>query len=405
MTHRRLHNLVPYVKRLSALCLGIGVLPLALLAQRPVSTAKPAYLKAVDVMEKDGQILSYRYLGGTTEVAMRGTALAPDARIRLKVESRPGFVELDINRGQIFGLKPASQFGKDFLTYVLWAVSVDGKAANLGEITFQADKAISIDVTTPYQTFWLMLTAEPTFAVVDPSPVVVLYSADESHGKAAAEKTAQHIPGELFFYTHYANYDRSSASAPERVPTDLLQARKAVELASKSGILAADSANASSANESEEEKRTREAFKQSKVFLERAEAAFAENSKGTDVPQFSRTAAQIAENARALAQGAVGGVFVSQLERELTKLRGDLANAKVKAPAPVRETPPKPEEQVVTNSVDTPPVQAVPPQAEPPIQDATLGEAVVDLFRKPVTWFGLLGWGVALLLLFRKRSI
>ena len=102
---------------------------------------------------------------------MRGTSVAPDAHIKLKVGSRPGFVELDINRGKITGLKPASQFGSDFLTYVLWAVSVDGKAANLGEITFLDDKPISINVTTPYQTFWLMLTAEPNYAVVDPSPL------------------------------------------------------------------------------------------------------------------------------------------------------------------------------------------------------------------------------------------
>jgi hypothetical protein len=384
----------------------MGILPLALLAQRPVSTPKPSQLKAVEVNEQNGQILSYRYLGGTTEVAMRGTSLAPEARIKLKVGSRPGFVELDINRGQITGLKPANQFGKDFLTYVLWAVSVDGKAANLGEITFQSDKPISINVTTPYQTFWLMLTAEPTYAVVDPSPVVVLYSFEEKPGRAIPEKTAQGIPGELFYYTHYANYDRTPAALPEHVPVDLLQARKAMELASRSAIFAGDaSSKARNTDESDEEERTRDAFRQSRVFLERAEAAFAENPRDTDVSQLSRTAAQIAENARALAQGAVGGVLVSQLERDLAKLQGELARERAKAAQPIAEASAESAAQVVTNTASLTPVSAPAPEPGDRQPKSTLSEAVVDLFKKPVTWFGVLGWGVALLLLFRKRSI
>jgi hypothetical protein len=125
-------------------------------------------LRVVEVNEPEGQILSYRTLGGSTEVHMRGTLLAPDARVKLKIGSRPGFVELDINRGGISGLKPAAHLlGKDFLTYVLWAVSVDGKASNLGEITFEGERPVSVNVTTPYQTFWLMVTAEPNYAVVD----------------------------------------------------------------------------------------------------------------------------------------------------------------------------------------------------------------------------------------------
>jgi hypothetical protein len=407
MTGRRSNKLVLYLRRISPshLFFGIGLLPLALIAQRPVSTTRPSQLKAVEVNEKNGQILSYRYLGGTTEVAMRGTFRAPDARIKLKVGSRPGFVELDINRGQITSLKPANQFGRDFLTYVLWSVSVDGKAANLGEITFQGDKPISVNVTTPYQTFWLMLTAEPTYAVVDPSPVVVLYSFDENHGRAIPEKTAQGIPGELFYYTHYANYDQSPGTNTAHVPVDLLQARKAVELASKSSIFAkSTSNNARNTDESEEEERALDAFQQSKVFLERAEAAFAESPTGSDVAQFSRTAAQIAENARALAQGAVGGVLVSQLERELTKLHQDLAKEKEKAAVSVVAAPPESPVQLAANTIEVPSTQETSPPGETP-QPATLPEAVVDLFKKPVTWFGVLGWGVALLLLFRKRSI
>ncbi len=132
-----------------------GTALLALAASTPFALAEPrpseraAQLRVIELRQPDGQILSYRHLAGSTEVHMRGTALAPDAHVKLKIGSRPGFVELDINRGEITGLKPAHRLGKDFLTYVLWAVSVDGKASNLGEITFEGDHPISVNVTRP----------------------------------------------------------------------------------------------------------------------------------------------------------------------------------------------------------------------------------------------------------------
>src|SRR5688572_2177274 len=194
-------------------------------------------LRVIEVREPEGQILSYRHLAGSTEVHMRGTRLAPGAQVRLKIGSRPGFVELDINRGGISGLKPAYLLGKDFLTYVLWAVSVDGKASNLGEITFEADRPVPVNVTTPYQTFWLMVTAEPNYAVVDPSPQVVLYSVKQV---STSENAALPIKGDLFFFTHYAAYETAPGGAVESIPNQLLQARKAVELAAKAGVPAGD---------------------------------------------------------------------------------------------------------------------------------------------------------------------
>jgi hypothetical protein len=375
------------IRRL-VLFLLLGTLVVAPAAAQRNIPDRLAQLKIVDVKEPDGQILSYRYLGGSSDIEMRGTRLAPNARIRLKVGSRPGFVELDINRGQITGLTPATQFGRDFLTYVLWAVSVDGRASNLGEITFDDDRPISINVTTPYQTFWLMLTAEPDYAVVDPSELVVLYSAARNTGGQADGK-ADTIKSGLFFYTHYSDYDRGPAKAADG-PPELLQARKAVELASKSGILA--SGQGSSATKEAEQ--TREALKKAREYLGNAEAAFKANRGGNDVAQQSRTAAQIAENARALALGAVGGVLIRELEDEVEQLRAELARLQA---APVEPPPVEP--------ADVTP-QAVPmPEETRTVPEATAGEQVAEMLTKPVTWFGIIGWVVALLLLFRRRSV
>lgn len=376
-----------WVRLIGLLVLGVAVLPLD--AQRRVEM--PAQLRIIEVKEPDGQILSYRYLSGSTEVRMQGTRLAPEARIKLKVGSRPGFVELDINRGAISGLEPAHRFGKDFLTYVLWAVSVDGRAANLGEVTFEGGNPVSVNVTTPYQTFWLMVTAEPDYAVADPSPLVILYSVSQSAQDAPQGKGALIIRRPLFFYTHYTAYD-SAPGTLEPGPNELLQARKAVELASKSGILAGDR-RASAAMKEEEQ--TREALALAKTFLTQAENAYQKNPKGNDVVQFARTAAQIAENARALALGAVGGVLVRRLENELLALQSELEKLRSekakppagspKAPAP----PPKSQGEPTTAETKTP----------------GIGDTVVKLASQPIAWFGLIGWAVVVLLLFRRRSV
>jgi hypothetical protein len=364
----------------------VAVLPLA--AQKRVE--RPAQLSIIEIKEPDGQILSYRYLSGSTEVRMQGTRRAPNARVKLKIGSRPGFVEIDINRGAISGLQPARRFGKDFLTYVLWAVSVDGRAANLGEITFEGPNPVSINVTTPYQTFWLMVTAEPDYAVADPSPLVIFYSVSQSSADAPQEKRALTIRRPLFYYTHYMDYD-SSAAAVERGPNELLQARKAVELAAKAGVLAPQNRPRIA---TKEEEQTREALDLARSFLAQAESAYKKNPQGSEVVQFARTAAQIAENARALALGAVGGVLVRRLETELLALQSELER--------LRSDTSKP--PVDPAKAPAPPLKT---QAEPaPVEAETtgIGDKVAALASQPIAWFGLIGWIVVVLLLFRRRA-
>jgi len=361
------------------------LLTLLLLASATVSQAdgqtlaqKTVQLKVIEVKEPEGQILSYRHLAGSTEVHMRGTRLAPEAQVKLKIGSRPGFVELDINRGGISGLKPAHRLGKDFLTYVLWAVSLDGKASNLGEITFDGERPVSVNLTTPYQTFWLMVTAEPNYAVVDPSAQVVLYSVKQV---STSENAALPIKGDLFFFTHYAAYETVPGGAIDAVPNQLLQARKAVELASKSGVLAAGDGKRNASLK--EEAYTHEAFTQAKTFLARSEAAYKKDPKDQAVAQFARTSAQSAENARALAMGAVGGLLVRRLESELAEVRGELAKLKIAEAAAGRPSASA--------------TQVEPPEPAP--------AAALPLVKQPALWFAVAGWAVAVVLLFRRRSI
>jgi len=340
-------------------------------------------LKAIEGKEADGQILSYRHLAGTTEVQMRGTRLAPRASIRVKVGSRPGFVKLDIHRGAISGLQPAHRLGKDFLTYVLWSVSVDGRASNLAEITFKGDEPVSVVVTTTYQTFWLMVTAEPYYAVVEPSPMVVLYSAGQA-SKEIRRKKAVTVGGNLFYFTHYTSYDAAEGTSLDATPNELLQARKAVDLASKSGILAADRRRAPGL----EEEYTRQALLQAQDFLARAEQTYKKDPKDRDVIQLARTAAQTAEDARSLSMDEARDLTVRQLQ----KLENEMKLQPIPANAVAQEPASPPSEK---------PEKAANVQSEPQPAPSRL----VRIASQPALWFALLGWGVAIVLLFRRRSI
>ncbi len=394
-----------WVWLISCWLLGVSAMPLT--AQRRSAVEEPGQFKVIQVREPNGQILTYSDLSRPTEVSLGGTSLAREARIKLRIQSasgsssllpfirkrRPGFLEIDINRGNIAGLQPAQRFGKDFLTYVLWAVSGDGKASNLGEISSAGQKPISINARTPYQAFWLMVTAEPDFAVVDPSPQVVLYSIDEEARKEGAEKKVPHKKANLSFSTHYTDYD-SSPTAVEGLPSELLQARKAVELASRSGILGLE--RSSGAPEVEEEKHTRETLTRAKSFLVQAESAYKKHPKSNSVVQPARTAAQIAENARALALGVVGGNLIRQLEDELARVRAELEETRAelsKANAKSSEDP------------KTSGTQASEPQAESgSLAQLSPARRLARIVSRPSVWFGLIGWGLAVLLLLRRQS-
>src|SRR5690242_8921187 len=369
---------------------------MSLAAQQRNAIQEPGQIKVIQVQEPDGQILSYGDLSRPTEVSLAGTSLAREARLKLKIQNassssgfffrkrRPGFVEIDINRGNIAGLQPPQQFGKDFLTYVLWAVSGDGKASNLGEITSGGQGSISINARTPYQAFWLMVTAEPDFAVVDPSPQVVLYSIDENARKEPAEKKASPKKPNLWFYTHYADYD-SAPTAVEAAPNELLQARKAVELASRSGVRAIAVTKHTGAN-----------LTRAKSFLGQAESAYKKHPKGNNVVQPARTAAQVAENARALALGAVGGNLIRQLEDELARVRAELAETQ----AELSKANTRSQEDPTTSSPETSEPQA----ATAPLAQPTPKSQLAKIVSSPSVWFALIGWGAAVLLLFRRQS-
>ena len=115
-------------------------------------------------------VINYEHRGGSTQIGFQGSPIMPNGKGSAKVESKQGRIQVNADFQK---LSPPQLFGPEYLTFVLWAITPEGKSNNLGEILLDGDKS-KISVTTSLQTFGLIVTAEPYFAVSAPSNAVVL---------------------------------------------------------------------------------------------------------------------------------------------------------------------------------------------------------------------------------------
>src|SRR4051812_10117690 len=120
----------------------------------------------ISLVERTVNAVNYQYRNGPTRIDFRGTVLLPKANGEATVESKAGRVEIDAKLDHI---GPATRFGREYLTYVLWAITPEGHAKNLGEVLAEASNHAHLQVTTDLQTFGLVVTAEPYAAVRLPS--------------------------------------------------------------------------------------------------------------------------------------------------------------------------------------------------------------------------------------------
>src|SRR5450631_2231197 len=125
----------------------------------------------VTVVSRTVQAVNYRHRSGATKLDFAGTDLMPAATGEAKVESKKGYIEIEVEFAKM--ARPTT-FGNEYLTYVMWAISPEGRAVNLGEVLVGDNERSKLDVTTDLQAFALIVTAEPYYAVRQPSNVVVM---------------------------------------------------------------------------------------------------------------------------------------------------------------------------------------------------------------------------------------
>lgn len=227
--------------------------------------------------------INYRPRKGDTKVDFVGTVLSPLALGNAKVGGKKGYIDIDAKFDR---LAPPTQFGPEYLTYVLWAVTPEGRSTNLGEVQVKDDEA-RIHVTTQLQAFGMIVTAEPYFAVTQPSDVVVIENSVRNNTKGNIEVILAKFDL-LKRGTYLMNQDtRQLKLKPLEpgAPLDLAEARNAVMLARFAGA----------------DRYSDDTYVKAARLLTDAEQAQARHRGGNDVMMPARQAVQTAEDARLIA--------------------------------------------------------------------------------------------------------
>ncbi len=186
----------------------------------------------VTVVSRNVQAVNYKHRGGATKVDFAGTDLMPQARGEAKVESKKGYIEIEV---EFANLEKPTTFGNEYLTYILWAISPEGRAINLGEILVGDNHRSKVDVTTDLQAFALVVTAEPYYAVRQPSNVVIMENVVRDDTKGTTE--AMHTKYDLLERGGYipTGYKFDPVVLNTKLPLEFFEARNALRIAQSEG--------------------------------------------------------------------------------------------------------------------------------------------------------------------------
>src|ERR1035438_8096310 len=268
---------------------------------------QPVY--RVTVTARTAKAISYQHRSGSTKIDFRGTELLPGASGQAKVEGKQGRMQIEV---EFDGLQPATRNGAEYLTYVLWAVTPEGRTANLGEVLLNGTKS-KLEVTTELQVFALVVTAEPYYAVRQPSDLIVMENVVRADTAGKIEEVDAKY--ELLQRGEYQRLANPLALKMERkLPLELYEARTAVQIAR--AVRA--------------ERFAAETFQKAEKNLSQAEAYQARKAGEKSVAMTAREAVQMAEDSRAIAvkrqeDEALSAERQGSAEREIRAQNGQAA--------------------------------------------------------------------------------
>jgi outer membrane protein OmpA-like peptidoglycan-associated protein len=197
-----------------------------------VEPISPTPIFRVNVVSRNVQAVNYEHRSGASKLDFAGTDLMPSANGEAKVNSRRGSIEVD---AEFSDLREPTTFGNEYLTYVLWAISPEGRAVNLGEVLVGDNHRSKLRVTTDLQAFALIVTAEPYYAVRQPSNAVVLENVVRESTKGTTE--AVNAKYELMERGGYipTGYKFDPVVLNARLPLEFFEARNALRIAQSEG--------------------------------------------------------------------------------------------------------------------------------------------------------------------------
>lgn len=208
-------------------------------AQAPIqpdpNSAQPIF--RIEVVEHTIAAVNYLHRGGSTRIDFNGTPLMAMGKGSAKVESERGVIKIN---AEFKNMALPSSFGPEYLTYVLWAISPDGRPVNLGELTlndYGMGSTSKIDTTSDIQTFGMIVTAEPYYSVTQPSDAVVMENLVRPTTQGVVENISAKF--ELLPRGMYTNHGKAVGFSPilvgKKDPFELYEAQNAVQLARVAG--------------------------------------------------------------------------------------------------------------------------------------------------------------------------
>ncbi len=248
-----------------------------------VEHISPTPMFRVTVTSRSVQAVNYQHRSGSSKVDFAGTALMPAADGQAQVNSKRGSIEIDAEFGN---LQKPNIFGNEYLTYVLWAISPEGRAVNLGEVLLGGNHRSKLRVTTDLQSFALIVTAEPYYAVRQPSNAVVLENVIREDTKGTSETV--NAKYELMERGGYipTGYKFDPVVMNAKLPLEFFEARNAVRIAQSEGA----------------ETYASESYQRAIQLMNTADAdAIDKHMDRKPLIAVSRQAVQTAEDARAIA--------------------------------------------------------------------------------------------------------
>lgn len=198
----------------------------------PPASEDPLY--RVADMQTPAKAINYRDLRGSVEIDFKGTVLLPRATGTAKIENDAGSIEVN---AKFENVTSATQFGSEYLTYVFWAISPDGRATNLGELKLDKSGNGRMKAETTLQALSLLVTAEPYFAVSRRSEVVVLENAIRpgNHEKIGLVDANFVLLPRGQCTKKFSAADRRPVTKDKKTPFSVCQARNAVRISREAG--------------------------------------------------------------------------------------------------------------------------------------------------------------------------
>jgi outer membrane protein OmpA-like peptidoglycan-associated protein len=215
-----------------ALAMTLGASTYGQAQQQPAQAGDPIPTYRVSVVSRTAQAVNYRHRSGGTKIDFQGTDLMRNARGEATVNSKRGRLEVGV---EFSDLEKPTAFGNEYLTYVLWAISPEGRSMNLGEVLVGDNRRSKLDVTTDLQAFAMIVTAEPYYAVRRPSNAVVMENVirpDTRGTSEAVDAKYELIDRGGYIPTGY-NFDPVVLNA--KLPLEFFEARNAVRIAQSAG--------------------------------------------------------------------------------------------------------------------------------------------------------------------------